>query len=138
MNQLKRCDICWTKWGVVVTKQHSHSTKSTVTRWRSLKTVWGYKLRVLFNRPYKDGVTIDEFRKRYLPEHNDELPESNEKSDEYVRVGTWLLPEGYGANYDHFTGTIMDTNPGSCMALYAKIEDLLGTRYEYYIHGTGA
>ena len=55
------------------------------------------------------------------------------QNDEYVRVGTWLLPEGYGADYDHFTGTIIDTKPGICMALYAKVEDLRGTRYEYLI-----
>lgn len=53
-----------------------------------------------------------------------------ERSAEYVRVGTWLLPEGYGADYDHFTMTQADTQPGICIAVYAKVEDIRGTRYE--------
>lgn len=38
---------------------------------------------------------------------------------DYVQVGTWLLPESYGQDYDHFTGTRMATEPGVCVALYA-------------------
>ena len=44
------------------------NAESVRTRWRFFKAVWGYKLRVLFDRPYKGGMTLDEFRKRYLPE----------------------------------------------------------------------
>lgn len=53
-----------------------------------------------------------------------------DQSTEYVRVGTWLLPEGYGPDYDHFTMTQVDTQPGVCIAVYAKVEDIRGTRYE--------
>lgn len=44
---------------------------------------------------------------------------------EYVQVGTWLLPEAYGPDYDHFTQTRMETVPGRCIAVYAKAEDLV-------------
>lgn len=48
----------------------------------------------------------------------------HETESQYVQVGTWLLPEAYGPNYDHFTETRMDTVPGRCVALYAKPADV--------------
>lgn len=53
--------------------------------------------------------------------------------DEFVQVGTWLLPEAYGDNYDHFTGTRMRTIPGRCFAVYAKASELRGTAHEWLI-----
>lgn len=44
--------------------------------------------------------------------------------DEFVQVGTWLLPEAYGNDYDHFTQTKCQTTPGVCIAVYAKASDL--------------
>lgn len=52
---------------------------------------------------------------------------------EFVQVGTWLLPEGYGPNYDHFTNTKMLTKEGICVAVYAKRTDIEGTRWAYLI-----
>lgn len=34
--------------------------------WQVRKAVWGYRLRVLFNRPYRNTVTVEELRQRYL------------------------------------------------------------------------
>lgn len=45
--------------------------KSVRTRWRFFKAIWGYKLRIKFNRPYKGGISLEEFRNRYLPEEED-------------------------------------------------------------------
>lgn len=53
--------------------------------------------------------------------------------DEFIQVGTWLLPEAYGPNYDHFTNTKSKTQPGVMIAVYAKREDIEGTRWEYLI-----
>lgn len=45
-------------------------------------------------------------------------------TDDYVQVGTWLLPEYYGPDYDHFTETHSPTIPGQCIAVYAKLKDV--------------
>lgn len=50
-------------------------------------------------------------------------------SPEFVRVGTWLSPDAYGNDYDHFTGTTMETRPGQCIALYAKAADLVDSPF---------
>lgn len=39
---------------------------------------------------------------------------------EFVQVGTWLLPEAYGHDYDHFTETLMESVPGRCVAVFAR------------------
>jgi len=54
-------------------------------------------------------------------------------SDEYIQVGTWLLPEGYGHDYDHFTNTKMHSIDGICVAVYAKKSDIEETRWAYLI-----
>lgn len=46
------------------------------------------------------------------------------KRDVYVNVGTWLIPEHYGHNYDHFTETRTPTRAGMTIALYARSEDM--------------
>ena len=53
--------------------------------------------------------------------------------DEYIQVGTWLLPEAYGQDYDHFTNTRIQSKEGVCIAVYAKKEDIIGTKYEWMI-----
>lgn len=50
--------------------------------------------------------------------------EATEPNDEFLWVGAWLLPEGYGDSYDHFTNTHMETMPGRSVAVYAKRSDL--------------
>lgn len=50
-----------------------------------------------------------------------------------VQVGTWLLPEAYGNDYDHFTMTRMESKPGVCIAVFARVEDLMGTPYEWVV-----
>lgn len=52
---------------------------------------------------------------------------------EYVQVGTWLLPEAYGSDYDHFTNTKTATKEGVCITVYAKRSDIEGTRWAYLI-----
>lgn len=38
--------------------------------------------------------------------------------EDLEQVGTWLLPEAYGPDYDHFTETKMPTKPGHHVAVY--------------------
>jgi hypothetical protein len=54
-------------------------------------------------------------------------------NDEFVQVGTWLLPEAYGHDYDHFTNTKAPTKEGICIAVYAKKSDIEDTRWAYLI-----
>lgn len=58
------------------------------------------------------------------------MPEPTHRA-EYVRVGTWLLPEAYGQNYDHFTMTKAKLQKEVCIPVYAKVEDLMGSPYEH-------
>lgn len=57
--------------------------------------------------------------------------------EKWVRVGTWLLPQAYGVNYNHFTQTRMDNVPDRTVALYAKASDLIGGPYEYLAKEAG-
>lgn len=58
-------------------------------------------------------------------------PPAAEGDAEFVQVGTWLLPEAYGNDYDHFTMTRMKSLSRARVAVYARPEDLAGTPAEH-------
>lgn len=49
-----------------------------------------------------------------LQQHPEQISELG-----WEQVGTWLLPEAYGPDYDHFTQTRSKTQPGICVAVFA-------------------